>query len=164
MRALPPDLSLHSAPAWEEIPARTAYKIARLRQEVFVVEQDCAYLDLDGRDLEPGAVQFWVEDTHGGVVATLRVLPENRVVSEGSAPDPGTPAPRSIGRVITAPLWRGNGIAAVLLEAAIASCAGHPILLHAQSYLTDWYAAFGFAACGPEHLEDGIPHTPMRRG
>lgn len=155
MRALPPELTLHSAPAWEEIPARTAYRIARLRQEVFVVEQECVYLDLDGRDLEPGAVQFWAEDAHGAVAATLRVL------SEEAEAGPGV---RSIGRVITGPQWRGKGVAAALLDAAIASCEGQPILLHAQSHLTAWYAGFGFAACGPEYVEDGIPHTPMRRG
>ncbi|WP_237464589.1 GNAT family N-acetyltransferase [Leucobacter luti] len=151
---MPDELTLHAASDPDRIPARTLYGIARLRQEVFVVEQDCVYLDLDGRDLEPGTVQFWAEDAVGTIAATLRVLAE----------DEQEPGLRAIGRVATAPEWRGRGVAAVLLDAAIAECAGHPILIHAQSYLTEWYSRFGFAASGPEFVEDGIPHTPMRIG
>ncbi|UOQ57201.1 GNAT family N-acetyltransferase [Leucobacter allii] len=154
MTALPAGLSLRTAHRIDDIPSRTFYAIARLRQEVFVVEQDCVYLDLDGRDLEPGTVQLWVEDATGGIAATIRILAED-------AQEPGL---RSIGRVVTAPAWRGRGVAGALLEAGIAACAGRPILLHAQSHLAEWYARFGFAPCGPGFLEDGIPHTPMRRG
>lgn len=154
MRVLPPELTLHSAATWEGVPARIAYGIGRLRQEVFVVEQECAYLDLDGRDLDAGAVQFWAQDAQGEVAATLRVLPE----------DHQELGLRSIGRVATASAWRGRGVAAALLDAALAECAGHPVLIHAQSYLTEWYAGFGFVTSGPEFLEDAIPHTPMRRG
>ncbi len=153
MRSLPPELSLHTEAGITRITPGTFYEIARLRQEVFVVEQECAYLDLDGRDLEPGSLQLWVSEATGAVVATLRVLPED-------AQEPGL---RSIGRVATAPAWRGRGVAGALVAAGIAACAGHPVQIHAQSYLTDWYARFGFAVSGPEFLEDGIPHTPMRR-
>lgn len=171
MTAPAPEPAVHVARSFDEVPARTMYAISRLRQEVFCVEQDCVYLDLDGRDLEPGAMQLWIEAEDGraeasegaapgaagsgsGIAATVRVLPED-------AQEPGL---RSIGRVATDPAYRGRGLAARLVRAAIDECAGAPILIHAQSYLTEWYGRFGFATCGPEFLEDGIPHTPMRLG
>ena len=151
MRDLPEELRLRTAPV-VDMPATTFYRLAALRQEVFVVEQNCVYLDLDGRDLEDGSVQVWAEDAEGSIAALLRILVE----------EPGEHGTRSIGRVVTAPRWRGRGVAAVLLEAAIEQCGGRPIMLHAQSHLVDWYARFGFSVCGAEYLEDGIPHTPMR--
>ncbi|GAA2185701.1 MULTISPECIES: GNAT family N-acetyltransferase [Leucobacter] len=151
MRDLPEELTLQAAHV-ADMSATTFYRVAALRQEVFVVEQDCVYLDLDGRDLEGGSVQIWAEEASGAIAATVRILVE----------EPGERGTRSIGRVVTAPTWRGHGVAAVLLEAAIERCAGRPIMLHAQSHLVDWYARFGFISCGAEYLEDGIPHTPMR--
>lgn len=149
------------ARSFDEVPSRVFYAIGRLRQEVFCVEQDCPYLDLDGRDLEPGAMQLWVEadgadgEAEGpAIAATVRILVED-------AQEPGL---RSIGRVATDPAHRGRGLAARLMRAAIAECDGAPILIHAQSYLTDWYGRFGFVTSGEEFLEDGIPHTPMRLG
>lgn len=154
MPELPAALALRSADRFDDIPTSTFYRIAELRSQVFVMEQDCLYLDLDGRDLEAGSRQLWVEGPAGEIAATLRILDEG-------AHEPGL---RSIGRVVTALEWRGKGVAGALLQAAIDSCAGHPILIHAQSYLTGWYARFGFEACGAEFIEDGIPHTPMRIG
>ncbi|WP_058594201.1 GNAT family N-acetyltransferase [Leucobacter chromiiresistens] len=153
MTDLPEPLVLRSAHV-SEMPPAAFYRLAALRQTVFVVEQNCVYLDLDGRDLEEGSVQLWAEDADGAIAATVRIL------DEGAAPD----GARSIGRVVTAPAWRGRGVAAALLEAAIRQCGGRPIELHAQSHLVDWYARFGFASAGDEYLEDGIPHTPMRLG
>ena len=154
MAQLPFELSLRTAQGIDGIPTRTFYRIAQLRQQVFVVEQDCVYLDLDGRDLEDTTVQLWVEDADGMIAGTVRILDE-------AHQEPGL---RSIGRVVTAPERRGQGIAAALLEAAIAQCNGGPILIHAQAHLEAWYGRFGFAACGDEFLEDGIPHLPMRIG
>ena len=68
-----------------------------------------------------------------------------------------------IGRVATAGAQRGRGLAAALMRAALAECVGRPIVLDAQSHLVLWYAGFGFAPSGPGFLDDGIPHTPMRR-
>lgn len=153
MNSLPTGFTLRSARV-DDIPPRTLYDILALRQRVFVVEQECVYLDLDGRDLEPSAQQLWIEDPEGRIAATVRVLDE-------SAKEPSL---TSIGRVVTAPEARGKGLAGALLRAGIEACAGRPILIHAQSYLTQWYGGFGFAASGPEFLEDGIPHTPMRIG
>lgn len=154
MPALPQELTLHTADHIDDIPTTTFYRIARLRQEVFVVEQDCVYLDLDGRDLERGSKQLWAETAEGEVAATVRILDEH-------AQEAGL---MSIGRVVTAPDWRGRGIAAALLRAAIEACAGRAILIHAQSHLAEWYGDFGFVQCGDEFLEDGIPHLPMRIG
>ena len=130
-----------------ELPATALYGILRLRAEVFVVEQSCVYLDPDGRDLEPSTRHLWIEDD-GVVVAALRVLRE----ADGAT---------SIGRVVTAPSHRSRGLAAELVEAAVASTPTRPVRIKAQSQLVDWYSRFGFAVDGDEFLEDGIPHVPM---
>lgn len=127
----------------------TLYRILALRSAVFVVEQDCAYLDPDDRDLEPDARQLWVEQD-GTVVATLRLLSD----ADGTV---------RIGRVATARSARGNGLAAVLMRRALDIAGEREIVLGAQSYLSDWYARFGFARDGADYVEDGIPHVPMRR-
>ena len=124
------------------------YGILALRAEVFVVEQACVYLDPDGRDLEAGCRQVWIEDD-GDVVAALRVLAE-----------PG--GGMRIGRVVTAPAARGRGLARALVEHVLASHPG-PWVLGAQSHLAGWYGDFGFEVCGDEYVDDGIPHVPMRR-
>jgi predicted GNAT family N-acyltransferase len=121
------------------------YDILRLRIDVFAVEQWCVYQDLDGRDQEPETLHGWVE-CDGAVASYLRVL--------------GSPGAQVIGRVVTAPGFRGRGFGRLLMTDALARCA-RPVRIGAQSYLLDWYAAFGFAVSGPEYLEDGIPHTPM---
>ena len=123
------------------------YGILRLRSDVFVVEQECAYLDIDGRDREPDALHLWV----GGdePVAYLRVL---------NGPPAGT---SRIGRVVTAESARHQGLAAALMHKALAATMG-PVVLDAQSYLVAWYEGLGFRVAGDEYLDDGIPHTPMR--
>jgi len=127
----------------------TLYAILALRSAVFVVEQNCVYQDLDGRDLEPDAQQLWIEQG-GAVVAALRLLT-----------DPG--GELHIGRVITAPAARGQGLASTLMWRALELAGDAPVEIKAQSYLRDWYARFGFAQTGAEFVEDGIPHVPMRR-
>ncbi|KQO62488.1 hypothetical protein ASF23_11410 [Curtobacterium sp. Leaf261] len=126
----------------------TLHEILRLRQEVFVVEQGCAYPDIDGRDLEPATVQWWTGS--GSVDATLRVLRE----ADGT---------ERIGRVATARSARGAGLGADLMRGAIASCRSASIALDAQAHLRDWYGRFGFVQSGDEFLEDEIPHIPMTR-
>ena len=139
---------IHSAPT-RDLDVVTLHDILRLRQDVFVVEQQCCYADVDGRDLEPGTVQVWATDDHGSVVATLRVLRE----PDGDA---------RIGRVATAVAARGRGLAAGLMAAALAGSNPAPVVLDAQSHLEGWYARFGFVRTGAEFLDDGIPHVPMR--
>jgi ElaA protein len=139
---------VHDAPLAELDPA-TLYRILQLRTDVFVVEQDCAYPELDGRDLEPDARQLWIERA-GVVLATLRLLSDPDDVAR-------------IGRVATRADARGEGLAATLMTRALELGGPRAVVLEAQSQLTGWYARFGFAADGPEYLEDGIPHVPMRR-
>ena len=135
-----------------EIAPETLYRILWLRVTVFVVEQEAAYPEIDGRDIEPDAELFWAEDD-GAVLATLRVL------HDGDA--------ARIGRVATTASARGRGIAAALMERAVVRCEErwpqHPIVLDAQQHLGPWYARFGFEVSGDAFSEDGIPHIPMRR-
>jgi ElaA protein len=133
----------------DELDAGTLYRILAVRSAVFVVEQDCVYLDTDGRDLEPAARQLWIE-TDGAVLATLRLLRD----PDGAA---------RIGRVATVPSARSAGLARLLMVRALELSAGRAIVLDAQSYLVDWYARFGFVQTSAEYLEDGIPHVTMRR-
>lgn len=140
-------MTLRQAPG-PALDAVTLYALLRLRVDVFVVEQRCPYPELDGRDLAPGCVHWWVEGPTGDVLACLRVVTE---------PD----GPWRVGRVATAAHARGAGHAGRLLDAALEQT-GRPVVLHAQSHLRGWYARRGFAVTGPEFVEDGIPHVPMR--
>jgi ElaA protein len=130
-----------------DLSGREVYDLCRLRVDVFVVEQECPYPELDGRDLEPSTVHLWFEED-GAVLATIRVLDDG--------------ATRAIGRVATAADARGRGLAATLVRRGMELCAGLPITLGAQAYLESWYEGFGFRRSGPGYVEDGIPHVPMR--
>jgi ElaA protein len=132
-----------------ELDATTLYRILALRSEVFVVEQNCPYLDADGRDLEPGARQLWIE-RDGAVLATLRVLVDDDRTMR-------------IGRVATTKDARGAGLAARLMDRALELADDREVVLGAQAYLYEWYARFGFVRDGDDYVEDGIPHVPMRR-
>jgi ElaA protein len=133
------------------LTAAKLYDVARLRQDVFVVEQQCPYPDLDGRDPEAGTGHVLLEED-GALVGYARVL-------DG-------PSEWRVGRVVLAPGARGRGMADTLMTAALDHCLAvdpaRDVVLDAQSPLTRWYAGFGFVADGEEFLEDGIPHTPMR--
>lgn len=137
---------------WDELDVRTAYELLRLRSDVFVVEQECAYPDLDGRDTEPTTDHLWVHEPGrpGAVLAYLRVLAD--------------PAGLRVGRVVTAPAARGLGLAGVLVGQVVAEHgASVTVVLDAQSHLAGWYARHGFVRDGEDFVEDGIPHTPMAR-
>ena len=130
------------------------YALLRLRQEVFIVEQACPYLDADGADADAHHLLGWGQD--GALLACLRAFP------------PHTRRPEAvIGRVVTAPAIRRAGLGrALMLEghrrAAITWGAG-PIWLSAQAYLLDFYTSLGYTVAGPGYDEDDIPHLPMRR-
>jgi ElaA protein len=134
--------------AFDELDARTLHDLLRLRIDVFVVEQKCPYPEVDGRDIESGTRHVWSADAVGPT-AYLRILDEGET--------------RRIGRVCTRPDARGAGLAARLMQVALESTAGWSVVLDAQSQLTTWYERFGFHVEGPEFVEDGIPHRPMRR-
>ena len=144
-------LRLRRAPFAELTPLEV-YGLLRLRVDVFVVEQECPYPELDGRDVEPATVHLWFEaDGPRGpeVAATIRLLDDG--------------ASRAIGRVATAAGFRGQGLAARLITDGIALSGQVPITLGAQAHLEGWYERFGFRRSGTGYVEDGIPHVPMRR-
>ena len=131
------------------------YALLKLRSDVFVVEQKCAYPDLDGQDLEGDThhLMGWEDDQ---LMAYLRLLdPE----SQGGDV--------VIGRVITAPAGRGKGLGHEMMEQALKQAEKHwpqvPIYLSAQAHLQGYYGKYGFEVAGEEYLEDGIPHIGMRR-
>ena len=133
---------------FDDLDVHTLYGILKLRSDVFVVEQDCPYNDLDGRDLEPGTRHVWLS-RGDEILAYLRILE-----------DGGT---ERIGRVVTARPARGAGHAQRLLAEALTVIGNRPSVLHAQAYLVGFYERFGFRPTGPEYLEDGIPHVPMAK-
>ena len=134
--------------AFDGLAARTAYELWRLRQQVFVVEQKCPYPDLDGRDLEE-TTRHVVLLEDDDLVGCLRVLDEGGWTR--------------IGRVAVARSARGRGLAAVLMDEALAVCGDSEVRLDAQTGLTAFYAGYGFQGTGPEFDEDGVMHVPMRR-
>jgi ElaA protein len=134
--------------SFQDLEIGTLYAILQLRSDVFVVEQECAYADPDGRDTEPGTRHVWIE-RDGEIRAYLRVLHDGEV--------------QRIGRVVTAKSARGEGLAGRLVEEALTIIGNRPSVLDAQSYLVGFYARYGYQPTGPEFLEDGIPHVPMSR-
>ncbi|GAA2160429.1 MULTISPECIES: GNAT family N-acetyltransferase [Glycomyces] len=137
-----------------ELDGATVFAIARLRQEVFVVEQECAYPDLDDYDLDAETVHFWVEgESPAEAVATLRVLRDR---TSGDA--------WKIGRVCTALSARGTGLSAKVFGAAMDFLGPEAeVTLGAQTYAAGFYRRFGFTEAGEEYDEDGIMHIEMRR-
>lgn len=133
----------------QDLDAATLYALLRLRVEVFVVEQSCPYLEVDGRDLDAQTRHYWLEAAGGEVISTLRLLAEQ----DGFR----------IGRVCTRVADRGRGHTARLMQAALADIGPHPCRISAQTYLAGMYARHGFTTDGPEFDEDGIAHVPMVR-
>jgi ElaA protein len=138
-----------SAVPFAALDPLTAYSLWKLRQDVFVVEQEAAYADLDGRDLAPETRHVVMEDDDGVVLGCARVLDDTDVWR--------------IGRVALHRTVRGQGWADQVMEATLQVCPDRDIVLDAQAPLAPWYASHGFEVCGPEFLEDGIPHLPMVR-
>ena len=132
---------------FDRLDPYAVYGICKLRQDVFVVEQQCPYPDLDARDVEPETrhVLLMIDDA---LLGYARVLDDQRFWR--------------IGRVLLAPDARGRGWADPLMETALSVAKGRDVVLDAQSPLAGWYATFGFEVDGPEFLEDGIAHLPMR--
>ncbi|BCK54460.1 GNAT family N-acetyltransferase [Nocardia wallacei] len=136
-----------------DLDTATLYKLLQLRVAVFVVEQKCAYPELDGLDLLPETRHLWLDD-EGEIISTLRLLEEHK---------DGVKSFR-IGRLCTTPPARGHGYTTRLLQAALAETGSATVRLNAQTYLIDMYTKHGFKPDGEEYIEDGIPHVPMRRG
>ena len=132
------------------------YEILRVRQEVFVVEQSCAYLDADEKDQHAFHLMF--VDNHSRILAYTRLLPEG-ISYEGYI---------SIGRVLTVEDIRATGAGKAVMQQSLLACEElfgkkYPIKIGAQSYLLNFYQSFGFEIAGAEYIEDGIPHLHMIR-
>ena len=128
------------------------YKIMQLRIEVFVVEQDCPYQDLDGLD-EVGT-HLWLEEDNE-VVSYLRINPPKTRFDEVS-----------FGRIVTKQLARKKGLSEAIILKSLEIVKQEdlgPIRISAQSYLEDYYSKFGFVKSSDEYLEDNIPHIEMLR-
>ncbi|HEX2771719.1 MAG TPA: GNAT family N-acetyltransferase [Micromonosporaceae bacterium] len=143
-----PPPEFHAA-RFADLDARTLHDLLRLRGDVFVVEQECAYPDIDGRDIEPQTRHLWLA-RNGAPVAYLRILVDAGGVAR-------------IGRVAVAKAARGEGLAGRLMDEALTLVGDRTCVLEAQSYLVAFYARYGFAVTGAKYVDDGIPHVPMRR-
>lgn len=149
-------ITLHySCLPFHRLSLEELYAIMALRQEVFVVEQNCPYLDADGKD-QPAHHLLGYSDK-GALLAYSRLLPSG--VSYAGYP--------SFGRVATAPSIRGGGQGRALMEKTLEWMerlyGRQAIKISAQSYLISFYRSLGFQAVGEEYLEDGIPHIGMVR-
>lgn len=137
--------------AFSDLTLEELYEILALRTEVFVVEQACPYLEVDGRDRECHHLQVREAEE---LVAYLRLLP--RTVT-GSLP--------AIGRVVVKKDYRQKGLARVMVQEALdfmkEAWQEEAVQLSAQTYLQDFYASFGFVPVSDIYLEDGIAHIDM---
>lgn len=133
------------------------YAALQLRQLVFVVEQQCLFLDPDGHDEQAWHLLGWAtQDSARWLAAYARVFPPGERY-----------APASVGRVITHPRARGTGLGRELMAEALRRleglAPGTEIRIEAQRYLEPFYAAFGFLRVSEDYLEDGIVHVDMVR-
>jgi len=141
---------------WSELTRDEFFELARLRTEVFFLEQRIEEPELDERDRDETTGHVWITDALGPA-AYLRVVVDESV-------QPGNQdARRLIGRVVTRADRRSEGLSRELLEHVIQQHGHEPIALHSQSYIQPLYAALGFEAYGDEYLEAGIPHIGMYR-
>lgn len=140
-----------SCKAFKELSLDEFHDIIQLREVVFVVEQDCPYLDVDGKDKD--ALHVFGE-YQGNIVATTRILKPGKSYDEVA-----------IGRVVTSPTVRGMGIGKKLMQESMKFVQAHfgevPVRISAQTYLLKYYKSFGFEETGKEYLEDNIPHLEM---
>ncbi len=140
---------------FKELSNTELYQILKLRSDVFVVEQNCAYPDLDDKDLDPNALHLF--NSTDPVSAYLRILP----------PDCSYPNQTSLGRVVTAETQRGSGVGHQLVKKANqlidSHWPNHTCHISAQAYLIEFYRQHQFETVGQSYLEDDIPHIGMQR-
>ncbi|MCU0773739.1 MAG: GNAT family N-acetyltransferase [Ideonella sp.] len=150
--------------AFDDLPPWELARLLRARQEVFVLEQQCLYLDADGVDEHAHHLAAWALDPDD---AASRDQPGMQVpLALARLVAPGVKyAEASIGRVITTGAARGSGLGRELMRRALAACSElHPgvaVRISAQSRLEAFYASMGFTIESERYLEDGIPHTEM---
>lgn len=138
---------------FDELTTKELYAIIKARVNVFVVEQDCPYPDLD--DYDQKAIHLWA-DMEGEVFAYCRIFDKEIKYRECS-----------IGRVITTEKARGTGLGKQLIEYALDIINNRlgtsEVRISAQDYLLNFYSGFGFLDTGKKYLEDNMPHTEMLR-
>lgn len=136
---------------FEELKVEEVYKILEKRNEIFIVEQKCAYQDCDSKDKK--SYHLYLED-NDEILCYLRILPKNVSYKE-----------ISIGRVLVDKNYRGNGIAKKMMLKAInfieQNLGEKEIKIQAQAYLSNFYKSLGFKEVSKEYLEDSIPHIDM---
>jgi ElaA protein len=137
--------------SFNELSVSELYAIMQLRNEVFVVEQDCVYQDADDKDLSSWHFMGWQGEK---LAAYTRILP------------PGLAYPEpSIGRVVTSPAARRSGLGRELMERSVTALiqlfGEQPVRIGAQVYLTQFYTSLGFQPQGDTYDEDGIEHIQM---
>ena len=135
---------------FDALSGRQVYAITALRERVFVVEQNCVYLDADGLDL--ASRHLWAENEAGEIMAYLRIMPAGAKFDEVS-----------LGRVITAPEARGTGLGRELMRRGLAAVGAVPVRIGAQAHLEKFYGELGFVRASDIYDEDGIPHIEMLR-
>lgn len=138
---------------FDDLTADEVYTILCVRQQVFVLEQECLYLDADGKDRHAFHLMGF---DNNNLVAYARILDAGVSYDE-----------ISMGRILTTEKVRGNGAGIELMEVGIDQIhkqnGNVPIRISAQTYLLKFYEKFGFRSTGKEYLEDEIPHTEMLR-
>jgi len=153
------DMSINPTIQWStkhfsELTVNELYAMLRLRSEVFVVEQNCVFLDMDNNDQIAYHTMGWLD---GELIATTRLFNV----------DQSYPGYQSIGRVVGSPKHRGIGAGKALMQYSIAECerlfGKHPIKIGAQLYLKKFYNEQGFEQAGEMYYEDEIEHIPMIR-
>ncbi len=136
---------------FEELSVNELYSVLQLRNEVFVVEQDCVYQDLDNRDQASWHLMGWEQEK---LVAYTRIMP----------PGMNYPEP-SLGRVVSSPRIRGTGAGRQMMDQALQKAhelfGSIPVKLSAQLYLKDFYISLGFQTSSEVYQEDGIDHIEM---
>ena len=137
--------------SFHDLSAQELYSILRLRNEVFVVEQNCVFQDADNKDQVSHHLMYWNGQS---LIAYCRLLPPGLAYEE-----------MSIGRVVSSPSARKTGAGKQLITESIDRCkqlfGGGNIRIGAQCYLINFYASFGFKEVGAIYLEDGIEHIEM---
>ncbi|MBL7746702.1 MAG: GNAT family N-acetyltransferase [Chitinophagaceae bacterium] len=136
---------------FDELTVHELYAMLQLRTEVFVVEQNCVFQDMDNKDQGCYHLIGWQDDK---LVATTRLVPAGNIYNIPS-----------IGRVVTSPSIRGEGAGRILMEKSIEECyrlfGKQPIKIGAQLYLHKFYSSLGFSQTSEVYLEDGIEHIEM---
>jgi ElaA protein len=148
---------------FDDLSPNELYAILQLRNEVFAIEQNCVYPDLDNKDQPAYHLMGWSKgllSENNDKADSYRLVAYTRIMPPGIAyPEP------SIGRVVTSPFVRGKGIGRQLMEKSIEHIykiyGTTPVKISSQLYLKRFYAELGFFPTGDVYLEDGIEHIKM---